>query len=302
MMQDYDNIECILIENASSDHSAAICADLAGKWNRIIVRSTDVRGVSHARNLGLSAASGDIIGFCDADDYIEPNAVKRVVEEFGKDTRIAAVFGAFYIGIPHEEGMEKGYRGLRPQRITPAKAMKYTLINDGVMGAVWNKYYRAEFLGGVRFDTELSYCEDMHFNAGALHRMAAGCIISVIGFPLYCYVQNGNSLTRSQDNLFDAGDNLRIVVAMRRIQEECKSDKTTVGILRMKIAQFCIGSLRDSKLTAARKKKLMADLKENYVYLLRYMYQSNIRRNMKAACRGLFLLMKDCSIREVQEK
>lgn len=302
MMQDYDNIECILIENASSDHSAAICADYAGKWNQIIARSTNVRGVSHARNLGLSMATGDIIGFCDADDYLEPSAVKRVVEEFGKDTRIAAVFGAFYVGIPREERIEEQYRGLRHQMISPAKALKYTLINDCVMGAVWNKYYRAEFLDGIRFDTELSYCEDMHFNAGALHRMAARCVISVIDSPLYCYVQDRYSLTHRQDNLFDADDNLEIVVAMQRIQEECKSDKTAVGLLRMKIAQFCIESLQDSKIDAAKKEKMISDVKENYAYLLRYMYQSNIKRNMKDAYKGLFILVKDCNIREVHEK
>lgn len=293
MMQDYDNVECILIENASSDHSAAICVDYADKRNRIIASSINVRGVSHARNLGLSMASGDIIGFCDADDYIEPNAIKRVVEEFGRDTQVAAVFGAFYVGTPHEEGMEKSYRGLRHQLISPAKALKYTLVNDCVMGAVWNKYYRAEFLDGICFDTELSYCEDMHFNARALHRMAAGCVISVLASPLYCYVQNRNSLTHRQDNLFDVNDTLKIVVAMQRIQDECKSDKTMVGILRMKIAQFSIESLQDGKLDAAKKIKMMSDIKENYVYLLRYMYESNIKRNIKDAYRGLFILMKD---------
>ena len=31
-------------------------------------------GVSAARNLGLLMATGDIIGFCDADDFLEPNS------------------------------------------------------------------------------------------------------------------------------------------------------------------------------------------------------------------------------------
>jgi glycosyltransferase involved in cell wall biosynthesis len=298
MTQGYDNIECILVENGSSDHSAAVCDYYADKFNRVITKSMDVSGVSDARNLGLSIASGDIIGFCDADDWIEPGAIKRIVEEFWRNTRIAAVFGAFYIGTPQKEILDKVYRGLEPRLISPTKALQYTLINDSVRGAVWNKYYRAEFLRKIEFDADLSYCEDMHFNAKVLCRMDANDIVSIIHDPVYCYVQTIGSLTHNPNNLYDENNNLKIIVAMRRIQVDCKLDKMTIGLLKMKIARFCIGSIQGDNPNTIQRGKLINDLEGNYVFLLRYIYHGNIRSNIKYAYRGFLILMKSCRSQE----
>ena len=81
IMQNYGNIECILIENGSSDNSRAKCIEYTKKYNNVLFKSTEIMGVSNARNLGLEIASGDIIGFCDADDFLENNAVSTVFKE-----------------------------------------------------------------------------------------------------------------------------------------------------------------------------------------------------------------------------
>lgn len=82
--QSYKNIECILVENGSSDNSPFLCSMYAEKYKNIISKSIGSKGVSYARNCGLSLATGDIIGFCDADDFLEINAIELAVNEFKK--------------------------------------------------------------------------------------------------------------------------------------------------------------------------------------------------------------------------
>ena len=71
--QSYHDIECILIENGSTDDSLELCQSYAKKYSCIKVVVSE-KGVSGARNVGVSMSTGDIIGFCDSDDFFEADA------------------------------------------------------------------------------------------------------------------------------------------------------------------------------------------------------------------------------------
>ena len=70
--QTYRDIEVLLIDDGSPDHSREICDEYAEKDGRVRVFHTENRGLSAARNLGLQEAKGEYIGFVDSDDWIEP--------------------------------------------------------------------------------------------------------------------------------------------------------------------------------------------------------------------------------------
>lgn len=72
------DLQVILIENGSSDRSANECEILSQKYNCVEYYQSKLSGVSYARNIGLDKAEGDIIGFCDADDYYEPDCLEKV--------------------------------------------------------------------------------------------------------------------------------------------------------------------------------------------------------------------------------
>lgn len=71
-----DGIECILVDDGSTDRSVQIAEslikDYKGKIAFRIIRHQSNRGVSCARNTGFIASRGRYIGFVDSDDYIEP--------------------------------------------------------------------------------------------------------------------------------------------------------------------------------------------------------------------------------------
>ena len=69
--QTYSNWELILIDDGSPDKSGSICDDFSSKDSRIKTIHQKNQGVSVARNVGLSQATGKYICFVDSDDRIE---------------------------------------------------------------------------------------------------------------------------------------------------------------------------------------------------------------------------------------
>ena len=77
--QTYPNLEIILVDDGSTDKSGALAEKMAMEDKRIRVFHKENGGASSARNLGISKALGDYIGFVDGDDYIEPGMYERLL-------------------------------------------------------------------------------------------------------------------------------------------------------------------------------------------------------------------------------
>lgn len=105
--QTYDNLEIILVDDGSTDRSPAICDAFAKKDKRVRVVHKPNGGSSSARNAGITIAKGDYIGFCDSDDYVEPDMYENLLQIFRKykDAKIAQVM----TNILREDGsLEQG--------------------------------------------------------------------------------------------------------------------------------------------------------------------------------------------------
>lgn len=79
LSQDYPEVEYIVMDGGSTDESARIVARYADRlayWE-----SQPDRGQSHAINKGFARATGEIFGWLNSDDWLEPGALTRVAEE-----------------------------------------------------------------------------------------------------------------------------------------------------------------------------------------------------------------------------
>ena len=80
IQQSYSHIEIIAVDDGSTDNSLCLLKELSAKDNRLKVFSQSNQGVSAARNLGLSKATGTYIMFVDADDWIDLSTIEECLQ------------------------------------------------------------------------------------------------------------------------------------------------------------------------------------------------------------------------------
>lgn len=78
--QTYKNIEYIIVDGKSTDGTMQIVSQYKGKIAKIICEKD--KGIYDAMNKGIAAASGEIIGLVNADDFYEEDALQTVAMHY----------------------------------------------------------------------------------------------------------------------------------------------------------------------------------------------------------------------------
>ena len=102
LSQTYGNIELILVDDGSPDACPAMCDSWAGRDWRVRVIHKKNNGASSARNAGLDMASGEYIGFVDADDFIEPDMYETLMKNALENNADRSGCGYFDSSRPNE--------------------------------------------------------------------------------------------------------------------------------------------------------------------------------------------------------
>ena len=81
LAQTYHNFELIIINDGSDDGSESIVNSYSDE--RIIYeKNSENRRLAYSRNRGLELATGDYIGFFDADDIMIPDKMEKQIRYF----------------------------------------------------------------------------------------------------------------------------------------------------------------------------------------------------------------------------
>lgn len=204
--QSYRNLEIILVDDGSSDGSAAMCDAFAEADDRVIVIHKANGGAASAREAGLNVVSGAYVLFADSDDWMDPNLVLRMVQtaqrdnadcvlcSYVKEFRYASVKNYLFSDSFSYEA-EDSEKLIHQCLIGPdAQGMQHPERIDN-LSTTWGKLYTHEtaLRGFWVNEREVGYTEDTLFNIYALD----GCKrISYVHECLYHYRKyNAKSLT-----------------------------------------------------------------------------------------------------------
>lgn len=166
------SIEILLIDDASTDKSAALCRRLAAADERIrCLLQPKNKGVSAARNSGLAKAHGTWVLFADADDRFMPGAIKKILQ-YAK--HLSADLLCFNCLIENRRLIPA--RPIVPQHFGVPRSAAVRLCEDlyGLQSkrfcgegfrAVWGKLFRRDKLlqSGAKFPENMGIGEDAVF-------------------------------------------------------------------------------------------------------------------------------------------
>lgn len=169
--QDYPRelIEWIVVDGASPDRTIEVIKQSAFAPDKLLSEPDD--GIYDALNKGVRLATGDVVAFLHADDFLAaPDALSRVADAF-VSSGATAVYGDLEYVRPRVDG---GYSVVRH--------WKSGVYSRGKLGWGWMPphpalfvkkeiYDRAERAPGEYFDTSLSCAADYDFMVRILSRL-----------------------------------------------------------------------------------------------------------------------------------
>ena len=183
--QTYENMEFIFIDDHSTDSSLEKLMGVIKKYpdyNIKIIQHEMNKGAATSRNDGLCLATGDYIGFVDADDWVEPEMYQQMYDTMEHNNADVLTCDFYY---EYKDKTEIGHSAL-PAENKVALFCHY-LISP--LNSVCNMLIKADILreNEIRFLEGFDWCEDLNFSSKVYyfsHRVYS------LKKPLYHYRDN----------------------------------------------------------------------------------------------------------------
>lgn len=215
LAQVYPTLEVILVDDGSTDESAAICDRYADRDVRIHVIHQPNGGLSNARNTGIDHCRGEYVLFVDSDDLVSPYLVERllyVLESTGADISICDPLHIETVPDSLDGVLDTDFRVM-----TPREAILEMWYQTSFLPSAWGKLFRRELFEGIRFREGICY-EDIDI----MHRLfERASVIAYTPSKLYFYRHRSGSITQEEYSERDC-EQLSIAQAL---QDYAKEDR-----------------------------------------------------------------------------
>ena len=212
--QTYKNIECIIVEDCSTDNSLKLAEHLIATYNGNIIfkliKHKSNCGHAVARNTGVINSNGDYIYFLDSDDEITENCINVLVNLVEKYNEVDIVQGNAY-QHPHVENDRYDFTGLFPEFTHDSRKIK-TYYSKRFPINSWNKLIKKKFI----------IQNNLYFKPGFIHEdqywhyFAIKYIESFAFTNEYCYIRYfvTDSISTNSDRSRGISANLMIARSM----------------------------------------------------------------------------------------
>lgn len=212
-------LECIFVDDASTDQTLSVLMNWEKKYPEsiIVIPCQENHKQGAARNIGLSYATGDYIGFVDSDDYVSKEMYEKLYEKaerFQCDVTGCLLKRERADGSIAWEEESVGYANRRVD-VTSIDARKELLLHD-LPGGIVSRIYRREII----FDQQLFFPEDIKYEDNYWNTFLKFLISSyfIINEPHYHYIVNEQSTVMQKDAMHHLD---RLVIELMKV-EECK--------------------------------------------------------------------------------
>lgn len=196
----YRNLELIVVNDGSTDQTGEIVRSFMTRTepSGAVIKLVEIPngGPAHARNIGLQEASGQFIGFADADDMIHPHMIERLAESLQRGNDLA-VCGQM---ICKEDGKRawRQYRLREQHRKCPQQALTMVMWEQLLMSCNSALFLREKIIGKagelfISFPEDVTSFEDFAFVCEYL--LCCNGVLEVLPFHGYCYCKHLGSLT-----------------------------------------------------------------------------------------------------------
>lgn len=170
LTQSWQNLQVIVVNDGSTDTTASILQTFQQQSSRLnVVKHPRALGASCARNVGLDTATGEYVLFVDADDWLAPFAIEKMVAAMQTNPTSFVIGGHFqnkqeqefahfdFLSLTHLN-REQLYNYVEQYLAQPYK--KVMLVH------CWGRLYQRALIekNKIRFSEGLSQFEDVHFN------------------------------------------------------------------------------------------------------------------------------------------
>lgn len=168
--QTFKDLDIILVDDGSKDHSGAMCDSYGKQDERVQVVHKENGGLVSARKAGFQVAKGEYIAFVDADDWLEPDMYEKLINIV--TTTQAQIICSNYVredsGIQTfvKNQMKSGLyeeHNIENQMIPNMICFENYFFDFGINPVVWCKLFQRETIGKALevMDNHISYGEDV---------------------------------------------------------------------------------------------------------------------------------------------
>ena len=192
--QTYQNFELILVNDNSIDNSELLIKTYTRHNKNVFLFLNSGKGVSSARNLGMSKCKNDYIIFLDADDFLEENCLEKIaamLEKYEVDI-VRFNYNKFFCDknkIPIKQKLNG--------RLTENEFERKILplfLNSYQLNTVWGGAIKRSRIQELRFKENLILGEDLAFNINLFKKAKDYYFMNDV---LMNYRQNPNSITHT---------------------------------------------------------------------------------------------------------
>ncbi len=219
LSQTHQDVEVILIDDASKDKSAQIIQEYASKDTRVkgFFQERN-QGVSAARNRGLDEATGEWIAFCDGDDWYLPDFVETMLKK--------AEEGNADFAVCNYQIVSEGGSPLTVDCVGGIKAdcSNKRVVACGPVSSCCHLFHRELIaLANVRYPVGIGHSEELPV-IPVLAKHAKKIV--VVDKAFYCYFQrsSGTSASNTQKDIEP-----EIVCALSQMRERLGEDYEKEG-------------------------------------------------------------------------